>query len=168
METKEMTLKEAQNLVKDTKYIVWSKDESRQLQEKLLEIGCKWLNSGETIIHTEDPFLFVDEYLDVMYATKQNYKEFSKSTKMYMQTDSIISIKIKKPKFDPSTLQPFDKVLVRENDKYRQWFARFFERYEDNGYYTTSGISWKYCIPYNDETKHLVGTTDEAPEYYQV
>ena len=22
-------------------------------------------------------------------------------------------------------------------------------------------------IPYNDETKHLVGTTDEAPEYYR-
>ena len=22
-------------------------------------------------------------------------------------------------------------------------------------------------IPYNDETKHLVGTTDEAPEFYK-
>ena len=22
-------------------------------------------------------------------------------------------------------------------------------------------------IPYNDETKHLVGTTDEAPEFYR-
>lgn len=23
------------------------------------------------------------------------------------------------------------------------------------------------CIPYNDDTKHLVGTTDEAPEFYR-
>ena len=27
--------------------------------------------------------------------------------------------------------------------------------------------SWVYCIPYNDETKHLVGTTDEAPGFYR-
>ena len=25
----------------------------------------------------------------------------------------------------------------------------------------------RMCIPYNDETKHLVGTTDEAHEYYR-
>ena len=25
----------------------------------------------------------------------------------------------------------------------------------------------KFCVPYNDDTKHLVGTTDEAPEYYR-
>ena len=23
------------------------------------------------------------------------------------------------------------------------------------------------CIPYNDETKHLVGTHDEVPEFYK-
>ena len=30
-------------------------------------------------------------------------------------------------------------------------------------------IGWFYdiCIPYNDDTKHLLGTTDEAPEYYR-
>ena len=26
---------------------------------------------------------------------------------------------------------------------------------------------YKYCVPYNDDTKHLVGTTEEAPEYYR-
>ena len=26
---------------------------------------------------------------------------------------------------------------------------------------------YKYCIPYNDDTKHLVGTTKEAPEFYR-
>lgn len=31
---------------------------------------------------------------------------------------------------------------------------------------TTRGI-FSYYIPYNDETKHLVGTTKEAPEFYK-
>ena len=26
---------------------------------------------------------------------------------------------------------------------------------------------YDFCIPYNDDTKQLVGTADEAPEYYR-
>lgn len=29
------------------------------------------------------------------------------------------------------------------------------------------GGSFEYCIPYNDDTKHLAGRTDEAPEFYR-
>lgn len=32
---------------------------------------------------------------------------------------------------------------------------------------TGSSLAYVYCIPYNDDTKHLVNTTDEAPEYYR-
>lgn len=30
-----------------------------------------------------------------------------------------------------------------------------------------SGEYFKVCIPYNEETKHLVGTKDDCPEYYK-
>ena len=73
----------------------------------------------------------------------------------------------KKEKFDPNTLKPFDKVLVFTNG---EWTCDFFS-------HTLSGdIFNKRCmgigdvnvvIPYNDETKHLVGTTEEAPDYYR-
>lgn len=33
--------------------------------------------------------------------------------------------------------------------------------------YVTTDYTYKYCITYNDNTKHLVGTTDEAPEFYR-
>ena len=33
--------------------------------------------------------------------------------------------------------------------------------------YATIGNYYQYCIPYDENTKHLVGTTDEAPEYYR-
>ena len=75
-----------------------------------------------------------------------------------------------KPKFDPKTLQPFDKVLVRDKSFIR-WRCTFYSHLiEDNETmykYVTAYNVYKYCIPYNDDTKHLVGTTEEAPEYYR-
>ena len=77
----------------------------------------------------------------------------------------------KKEKFDPNTLQPYMKVLVRDAPV-KCWRCSFFSHKnvdtESSQYkYATPDNSYVYCIPYNDETKHLVGTTDEAPEYYR-
>lgn len=72
-------------------------------------------------------------------------------------------------RFDPDTLQPFDKVLAR--DSYSQdWTCGLFSHiYVFNNIckYNVGEILYKMCIPYNDDTKHLVGTTDEAPKYYR-
>ena len=78
----------------------------------------------------------------------------------------------KKEKFDPKTLKAFDRVLVRLT-KDCIWNATFFSHYDKEvnwGCYpcvTTSCKSYDKCIPYNDETKHLLGTSEEAPEYYR-
>ena len=76
--------------------------------------------------------------------------------------------KVKKPKFDPKTLKHFDRVLVRDENTAR-WKCAFYshERGEAIWKYATTDSAYVYCIPYNDDTKHLVGTTDEAPEYYR-
>ena len=74
--------------------------------------------------------------------------------------------KVKKPKFDPKTLQPFDKVLVRYENK--KWQCDMFSYLAGYIYMVNCvGGAYEYCIPYNEDTKHLVGTTDEAPEYYR-
>ena len=74
----------------------------------------------------------------------------------------------KKEKFDPKTLQPFDKVLVRD-DEILKWKVDFYSHKDESKVYPDVCIdnTYVYCIPYNDETKHLVGTTDEAPEFYK-
>ena len=74
----------------------------------------------------------------------------------------------KKEEFDPKTLQQYDKVIGRDsNDDI--WECSLFShiREHESFPYRCVGTSFVYCIPYNDETKHLVGTTDEAPEYYE-
>ena len=74
----------------------------------------------------------------------------------------------KKEKFDPKTLNPFDKVLVRDNETCI-WKADFYSHRGENRTHPFKCVSliYKCCIPYNEETKHLVGTANEAPEYYR-
>lgn len=74
----------------------------------------------------------------------------------------------KKEKFDPKTLKAFDRVLVRNGDNYK-WRTTLFSHINNSIIYpyVCTYSYYKFCIPYNDETKHLVGTTDEAPEYYR-
>lgn len=76
--------------------------------------------------------------------------------------------KVEKPKFDPATLKPFDQVLVRDalTDK---WCIGFFEKIDtEEPKYDTAFSSYRHCIPYNDETKHLLDKAEMEPEYYQV
>ena len=78
----------------------------------------------------------------------------------------------KNGKFNPKALKPFDRVLARIDggDMYC-WFADFvstptIEKY-DLLPCIMSNKDANMIIPYNDETKHLVGTSEEAPEYYR-
>ena len=75
---------------------------------------------------------------------------------------------LKKEKFDPKTLKAFDRVLVK--DEYSEiWSCDLFSHLdnEESYKYFTISTCWNYCIPYNDDTKHLVGTKEEAPEFYK-
>lgn len=74
----------------------------------------------------------------------------------------------KQPKFDPKKLKPFKKVLARRDGT--TWYADFVSVSADE---TLNAPTLMGCncfvvvVPYNDDTKHLVGTTEEAPEYYR-
>ena len=76
----------------------------------------------------------------------------------------------KKQRFDPKTLQPFDKVLARDTEN-STWRGTLFSHYnKDDGVSypcVTVGEVFSVCIPYNEDTKRLLGTSEEAPEYYR-
>lgn len=69
-------------------------------------------------------------------------------------------------KFDPKTLQPFDKVLVRDSSR-GVWGVDIFGYLNDKRSCCFCSVRWNQCIPYNEETKYLVGTTDDCPDYYK-
>lgn len=131
--------------------------------------------------HTESPSLEVGDYVE--YGGMQWFVEFVECTGR-IELTSVVGNKgvvlyqtsrdkiTKAEKFDHSQLQTYDRVLVRSskvdgNNYLNRWYAAFFSHYED-GRYFTDGFGYKYCVPYNDTTKHLVGTTDDAPDFYKL
>lgn len=63
--------------------------------------------------------------------------------------------------------EPFEKVLVR-NSKKDVWFCNIFSHLSFNNldFYPFKCIDcgYKHCIPYNEQTKHLLGTTNNWEE----
>ena len=72
-------------------------------------------------------------------------------------------------KFDINTLKPFDKVLVRDDNK-NKWSINFWGfydiKYDINYPYECCGNSFAQCIPY-EGNELLLGTTDDCDEYYK-
>ena len=106
---------------------------------------------GKYIIETLDVNYYSSECL--LFPSKDQ-RDWSKFTAPWL----------KKKRFDPKTLQSFDKVLIKYEDN--DWLCSFFSKHKDviNSYPIRACV---YCIPYNDDTKHLLGTKDEAPEFYR-
>ena len=102
---------------------------------------CRFTTDGRTLVR------FYGECTLFPSRTQRNWAEF----------------KPKKPKFDPKTLQPFDRVLAFFEGI---WNCDLYSHYSDSQYICV-GVRVRRVIPYNDDTKHLVGTTEEAPEYYR-
>ena len=89
----------------------------------------------------------------------------------YQQDWSKFNVKSNNSKFDPKTFQPFDKVLVRTGTKrFHVWFPDFISLPPNDVDKTVLCMTTDdvvMAIPYNEKTKHLVGTNKEAPEFYR-
>ena len=79
---------------------------------------------------------------------------------------SKFKVKSNNPKFDPNTLQPFDKVLVFFNGI---WVCDFYSYYKKGSadFCVCVGTCTNRVIPYNNETEYLLGTDKEAPKFYR-
>ena len=117
---------------------------------------CVTHKDGSFYMFTKEGYLY-DGYHDVecVLFPSKDQRDWSKFTAPWYKME----------RFDPKTLKPFDKVLVRDNIN-NPWVCDHFS-YINHADICITTTRCKYCIPYNDDTKHLVGTTDEAPEYYK-
>ena len=71
-------------------------------------------------------------------------------------------------RFDPNTLKPYDKVLVRDCNS-GNWVCDLFSHIGNKDTYPFYCVSnyYRWCIPYNDDTKHLIGTSESPSKYYR-
>ena len=115
---------------------------------------------GTEICFTKEGFYFFGRNdAECLIFPSKKQRDWSKFEAPWRKKD-------KEDKFDPRTLKPFDKVLIWHCAS-ECWSCEIFSHL--TGKYTCNCIYGCYtrCMPYNDDTKHLAGTTDEAPEYYK-
>ena len=119
---------------------------------------CK--NGNRILSFTKDGLFFPEGVQGecIMLFPSKNQRDWSK-------------FNVKKHKFDPKTFQPFDKVLVKRGDEsYYVWFPDFVSlppNDVDKTVFCMNTDDVVMAIPYNEETKHLVDTNEEAPEFYR-
>ena len=106
--------------------------------------------------------IYKDEIVEIRIANdsekKQLFEALSKENKVWnAEKKQVVDLKIKW-----ITPKPFDRVITR-NAYDDIWTANIFSHMNSCGEYVTIGCAggYHYCLPYNDETAHLLGTTDE-------
>lgn len=114
--------------------------------------------------------LMVKDWYEYLTSEGKLYDKFDGECILFPSKDQRdwFKFKLKKERFDPKTLKPFDRVLVKDYSD-DVWKVDFYSHKDTSMTYHYRCISDTYrcCIPYNDDTKHLVGTDDKAPEYYR-
>ena len=129
------------------------------LDDNTYPIEIKIDEGSDMIYITNDGRLFDDFRGECTLFPSRNQRDWSK-------------FKVKKAKFDPKTLQPFDKVLVRTGTKrFHVWLPDLISippnEVDETILCMTIDTDIIMAIPYNEETKSLVGTNKEAPEFYR-
>lgn len=73
----------------NTKVHVKSEDESRRVQERLFEVGYKWLNGVKEITHLDMSYLFIDEK-HITYANDNDNEYFKQHANELVTVEDIL------------------------------------------------------------------------------
>ena len=82
--------------IRETKIAVHSIEESKKVQDKLFELGCKWLHKGKQHINERHRYLYIDKDLRIL-SSEYNKKiyDVSEYTELYAED----LLRLEKPKF---------------------------------------------------------------------
>ena len=116
----------------------------------LVEDGTEW-----SFVYDATIFLGNIKSREIMLYPSKEQRDWSKFTASWY----------KKDRFDPKTLKPFDKVLVKTGCS--KWTVSLFSFVEGEYVAVTNNARFPKCIPFNEDTKYLLGTGENAPQYYR-
>ena len=121
----------------------------------------KFVDDKYTTFEATNGIILGDVPLKYSIQNTLSYSKVEDENKALEIKKKIQNIVDKKPESSAPEFQPFDKVLVRDY-KEQMWMPTlfgFFCQDEGDRYpYETAHGAYKYCIPYNEKTKHLLGT----------
>ena len=159
-------------------YRLATKEERQKLFDAIKANGYNWNAETKTLEKLIEPKFKVgdkvknkDGYvIDIIEIDTNNEKYIYKSPigaigdiSFYNQNN----YELVPNKFDITTLKPFDKVLVRDNEE-QKWTVDMFGFYDKNLIYPFNCVGHyvNQCIPYKGN-EHLLGTNDDCGEYFR-
>ena len=156
-----------------------TKEEKEKLFKAIKENGYHW-NSDTKTLEKLPKFKVGDRIVDIyrkhLHCDSASGKISQITDDKYIFDDgSYIHIQCQDnwelvpSKFDIATLKPFDKVLVRTDNKHR-WSIQFFERLNNvlkDSFVCMGGVRYRQCIPYKGN-EHLLNTSNECDKFFNV
>ena len=153
-----------------------TEEEKQKLFKEIKERGYKWNSETKTLEKLVEPKFkvgdrikekqsnIIGEIIDVQ-KNKYNVKIDDKGLYLYFREQD--NFELVPDKFDITTLKPFDKVLVRDDNE-RCWDCELFNSYRRDEHYPFFGIAacYKQCVPYKGN-EHLLATTNDCDEFYK-
>ena len=127
--------------------------------EDVKKYYCHALLYGKIVIANDDSFYKKDFYTARQSTEEEQKQLFDALAKENKAWDSVKKqIVDLKTKWNP---KPFDRVVTRVDDN-AIWTANIFSHIDQYGEYNTIGCvgGYPYCLPYNEETAKLIGTTN--------
>ena len=149
-----------------------TKEQRDLLFKKIKEIGYEWDYEKKELRNIINPKFKVGDNIktgnqietiaEVGYATRSYYCESGRT--IYFANQDLWHL-VLKPHYDINNFHAGMPVLVREYDTcHWQWVQ--YSHFNGVGLFFAAGKTWRQCIPFNDDTKHLLGTTNMPDEYY--
>lgn len=124
----------------------------------------KFVNDKYTTFEAINGIVLGDEPVKYSIQNTLSYSKVKDEDMALEIKKKIQNIVDKKTRTSATEFQPFDKVLVRDY-KEQIWMPTLFGFIQDGAlYYETVRGPYHYCIPYNEKTKHLLGTTEPYTE----
>lgn len=127
-----MTKEEAKKMLTNTKVYVNGK--SKQIQEKLFEIGLEWFgHKGNAILHVDSPFLYLTG--DITYNESMLF--FKDSPLTEISAEDILNIKLDEELFPKNG----DILFIKEN--FYEPLISIFKKIENKSVYTHIDFNFK-------------------------
>lgn len=134
---------------------------NKKMHENHYYVGFNFDDDGRPIQIFKDYYAYTDNDRPATDSEKQQlFSALAKEGKRWNPDTKQIEDLPKKCEF-----KPFQKVLAKFDEDYCEWMPDFFYHYDKSDsempYVCIANGRAIECIPYNEETKHLLGTTDE-------
>ena len=150
-----------------------TKEQCNLLFQKIKEAGYKW--NAETKTLEKLPKFKVGDRIrhkdSGIYCTLGEYSEgisaYRTNIGLALTPKDLEQWELFPNKFDINTLKPFDKILVRMDNKH-VWSIQFFERLNKlkDSFVCMGGVRYCQCIPYKGN-EYLLNTTNDCDDFYK-